>query len=279
MSEPTDRPSPSPAEDLSPKAAPPSRRQIAKQRRRALVEGLPRLTRWFVEDGIRAVVAFIPVLVGAWIMNAFITDDRTGEVIYYIGILAIYLPIYALVTMVAFVGVKGSQLRQAMAVSRGSAVIRHETALVPGTYLRPRTSSVGGDGASWPMMVALTAIVVVVLLVTNPSLHSHPGVVAASLALVAGAWFGTLVAYAVHVARVDLLDGGLKFPGDQDPEDRTFSDYLYLALTTQASLGPGDVSLTTARMRRTISGHVLVSYLFNTLVLAMLVSLLVTVSV
>ena len=79
--------------------------------------------------------------------------------------------------------------------------------------------------------------------------------------------------YAVHVARLDAVGGGLRFPGDD--EERAFSDYLYLALAVQASFGPSDVQVTSRRMRRTLTGHMLIGWVFNTVVVASIVSLLV----
>lgn len=144
--------------------------------------------------------------------------------------------------------------------------------------MRRTDRGVGGDGSSWPILLALGSLVVAIWLIISDSTRETPFLVATSMLMVVFAWGGSLIAYAVHVARLDTVHGGLRFPeATTTPEaDRTFSDYLYLAVGLQATFGPSDVQVTTHRMRRTLSGHMLVGWIFNTVVVAALVSILVS---
>lgn len=53
-----------------------------------------------------------------------------------------------------------------------------------------------------------------------------------------------------------------------------FSDYLYVGLMGQATFGTTDVAITSALLRRTMTAQSLVAFVFNTVVVAMLVSLM-----
>lgn len=63
----------------------------------------------------------------------------------------------------------------------------------------------------------------------------------------------------------------LVFPGTETPK---YSDYLYFALGVSASFGPSDVSVRSAEIRRRMSLHTLVAFVFNTVILASVVAAL-----
>ena len=60
--------------------------------------------------------------------------------------------------------------------------------------------------------------------------------------------------------------GGLKFPGDDKPD---YWDFVYFAFTMGAASQTSDVSITAKRMRRFVLAHTILSFLFNTTVLAL----------
>ncbi|MGD8214649.1 DUF1345 domain-containing protein [Aestuariimicrobium sp. Y1814] len=285
----TSQATPTAAPERAPAA--PSRRRQARERRRALVEGLPRRTALLAEDAIRANVSLLPMVVAALVVNPTLPRETSADaIVYYMATFGGFLVCYAVLTLVAFVGLRGTTLRRALALSKRRAVLRRETSRLPFLYRRQRPDDVGGDGAMWPVFLAIIALLAVLALLVDRGLRSDVAGVVSTVMLVTGAWGGTLIAYALHLARMDHKTGGLRFPGDpaspgdpaasDDPggEDRVFGDYLYLGLTTQVSFGPGDVAVIAPRMRRTIAGHMFISYLFNTLVVAMMVSLLVSVA-
>ena len=62
---------------------------------------------------------------------------------------------------------------------------------------------------------------------------------------------------------------GLQFPGGGDPD---YWDFLYFSFTIGAAVQTSDVAITTPRMRRLVLGHTVVSFLFNTTILAIAVN-------
>ncbi|GAA4989153.1 DUF1345 domain-containing protein [Kineococcus glutinatus] len=88
--------------------------------------------------------------------------------------------------------------------------------------------------------------------------------------LVVAAWCTMAVTYAADYAR-RAADGGLDFPGAEPP---AFADFLYFSVGVSTTFGTTDVTVTTRAVRRTVLGHSLVAFGFNTVVLALLVSAL-----
>jgi len=83
--------------------------------------------------------------------------------------------------------------------------------------------------------------------------------------------FMMLTAYAVHYARKQALAVGLEFPSTPAPN---FTDYLYLAGQVATTFGASDVAVTTSAMRRTVGIHSLLAMAYNTVIVALLVSVL-----
>ena len=62
---------------------------------------------------------------------------------------------------------------------------------------------------------------------------------------------------------------GLDYPGD-GPD--TFSDFLYVSIQLSTTFATSDVSVTTARARRLVSVHSVIAFAFNSVIVALLVS-------
>lgn len=124
---------------------------------------------------------------------------------------------------------------------------------------------------SWSVHVSILALLVVGGILVTPALRGSQSVLLVSLAMVAGSWVNVLVTYGVHYARLDTRTRGFSFPGGQA---REFVDYLYLALAVQTTFGPTDVSVTSATARRAVMGHSALSFVFNSVLVAMIVALL-----
>ncbi|HJS86208.1 MAG TPA: DUF1345 domain-containing protein [Acetobacteraceae bacterium] len=65
-------------------------------------------------------------------------------------------------------------------------------------------------------------------------------------------------------------DGGLEFPGEQHPD---YLDFVYFALVLGMTFQVSDVQITARKMRRLATVHGLLSFLFNTIILALSVNL------
>ena len=63
-------------------------------------------------------------------------------------------------------------------------------------------------------------------------------------------------------------------PGFPGGGERSFTDYLYFSLMVQTTFGATDVAVESPGMRRAVMTHGVVAFVFNTVIVAMLVSLL-----
>ena len=104
----------------------------------------------------------------------------------------------------------------------------------------------------------------------------RPTVVALALASVPLGWFMLHTLFAFHYANVyysarrgDKHAGGLSFPSTGEPRAWDFLYYSFVvAMTAQVS----DVSVLNTRMRRLTLAHGVISFFFNTIILAIAVN-------
>lgn len=128
-----------------------------------------------------------------------------------------------------------------------------------------------GTGPNIPAQWSGLAIGSVVGLVFSPNLLKQPCVVALSAGVVATSWLVTVVSYAVDYARITATAGGLTFPGD---EGVVFWDCVYLAAQVQTTFSSSDVTIETTLTRRIVTGHTLIAFAFNTVIIALLIAVL-----
>lgn len=104
--------------------------------------------------------------------------------------------------------------------------------------------------------------------------HALPHV-ALAVSTVVGGWLllPTVFAlsYASHFHRRG--GGGLAFPGADAQFQPGYADFLYVAFTIGATAQTSDVAVTTPAMRRLVLAHAVLSFAFNTAVLALAINL------
>lgn len=89
-------------------------------------------------------------------------------------------------------------------------------------------------------------------------------------------WVFTQIMFALHYAHDYYLaeatnkTGGLKFPGDHAPD---YGDFLYAACVIGTSGQPADVSFTSRTQRRVGLLHSVLSFFFNTVVVALTINI------
>jgi uncharacterized membrane protein len=98
---------------------------------------------------------------------------------------------------------------------------------------------------------------------------------AGCLIAVVSSWLLTHTAYTLRYAHLyyrddDEGEGGLDFPGKNDPNG---VDFAYFAFTLGMCFQTSDVAVTSHQIRRAVLAHALLSFLFNTAVLAVAVNL------
>jgi uncharacterized membrane protein len=104
---------------------------------------------------------------------------------------------------------------------------------------------------------------------------THQVLVVLSLIAAVSAWLLTHTSYALHYAHLYYRDdddgeGGLDFPGKQDPSGL---DFAYFSFTIGMCYQVSDVSIESRRLRQATLGHALLSFVFNTAVLALTINL------
>lgn len=170
---------------------------------------------------------------------------------------------HALVTWWAFRAREGEELRTALRVGDGWERQRAWWRLI------------GSDGPMWAIGIAFTAMVALGVLLGFKSVRGVDMLLAAGL-LVLASWLDVMITFAALYARLDLGKAGpmLRFPDDERP--RVFSDYVYVAITVMATFGVSDASVSHPRLRRQVATHSFIAFMFNTVIVAVLVSLVVT---
>jgi hypothetical protein len=91
---------------------------------------------------------------------------------------------------------------------------------------------------------------------------------------VISAWGVLHTSYALHYAyqyyRSEESAGGLDFPSGQSPDQL---DFAYFAFTIGTSFAVSDVNVTDRTIRRAVLGHQILSFFYNTSVLALVINL------
>ena len=127
------------------------------------------------------------------------------------------------------------------------------------------------------VFVSLVSIVLAISLV--PDVRDLETMRGASLAFMAAlgvisAWGVLHTSYALHYAylyyRSEESAGGLAFPGEESPDQL---DFAYFAFTIGTSFAVSDVDVTDSLMRRAVLGHQILSFFYNTSILATVISM------
>jgi uncharacterized membrane protein len=74
----------------------------------------------------------------------------------------------------------------------------------------------------------------------------------------------------LHLLSIQGIARGLNFPGEQSPKQ---SDFAYFAFTVGTSFAVSDVDVTSEAMRRATLGHQILSFFYNTAILATVISM------
>jgi uncharacterized membrane protein len=222
----------------------------------------------FASDVVRGTVAMIPAIVLTFVVEIVLiatTEITLGQL--YATVILLFWAIYAMtvifLTWRAFGALSPDELERRLVA----------TAPPTGRGRRMLWALFGGGAVSWALTGSVIAVVAVVYLALNSDVASSPFVTWTAVAAIAASWAVTATAYAVRIARENAVRGGADFPGDGHP---AFTEYIYLAVQIGTTFSSSDVSITSTRMRRVVTGNSIISFAFNTVIVALLVSVLIT---
>lgn len=237
----------------------------------APVTSPPGKLSWLHDEAKRAWVAVIPTMVITFTLSTVMGFTSRGDVWQTMWQATLwgwasFAAAHALLTWVAFRGRTGSDLAAAVGLEEQRR--RRAKGLMSIGWVRWLAGS--ESAPSWSVQLSLMALVGTGALLVNSSLRTPLLMLSAAL-LVAASWVNVWMMFAVQYARMDLKHPGLVFAGEGE---RSFTDYLYLALSAQTTFGPGDVVISTSDLRRTMMTNSVVAFLFNSVILAVLVSLI-----
>jgi uncharacterized membrane protein len=102
--------------------------------------------------------------------------------------------------------------------------------------------------------------------------------VALTVGTIALSWFFVHLVFAIHYAHVYYMaedgdaahKGGLEFPEDNAPD---YWDFLYFSVGMGATSQTADVNIRSKELRRAATAHSLISFAFNTAILATMINL------
>jgi uncharacterized membrane protein len=153
----------------------------------------------------------------------------------------------------------------------------------PADAVRTRTRAGSEDpGRTIVYVVVLGASTVSLLSATFLSGHARtvaptegPLLIGLCLATVALAWLVTNTAFTLRYAHLYYREddegvGGVDFPGHEPP---TYFDFAYLAFTVGMCFQVSDVCVTSHQIRRTVLLHAVLSFVYNTTILAFVLNL------
>ncbi|MFB2572358.1 DUF1345 domain-containing protein [Micrococcus sp. IITD107] len=145
----------------------------------------------------------------------------------------------------------------------------------------PSERSIGfwriGSTLSWTVQLSFTALVVVVAMMLDPMIRGHLELRVLGVLVVAVSWGMLVIAQALAYARTYAKSSrsGVEFAGTSDP---VLSDFITLSVCISAMFGPADATLSGRSIRGRLRNHVLVSFAFNSMVVASLATLLLVTS-
>lgn len=133
------------------------------------------------------------------------------------------------------------------------------------------------------VVIVVVASLISLFLALNSGERPDPVEVAISLASVLLGWFTVQAMGALHYAYEYYqasgtggkgnsdLEGGLDFPGSDRPDGTAF---MYFSYTVGTSVATSDTKVTSNAMRRQVGVHLVFSHLYNTIILASAVNVM-----
>lgn len=226
--------------------------------------------RWLRSDGARywtsTALSLVVTISGAALSIAWrgVSPEPTveGLAVFYFAMWILFCGLYAALTWRVMRTIDGSRLADSLREDVQARQARRRSESLYGT---------GGPSAAVVLCVAALAAVLCTALL--PELRENTMTTVLAIAVVAATWVLLVTVYAVHYAREQANAGGLQFLGKEEG-DASFDDFAYLSVQVATTFATSDVTVTSTAMRREVTVHSVIAFAFNTVVVALLVSLL-----
>lgn len=127
----------------------------------------------------------------------------------------------------------------------------------------------GFDLTSWVLASVATALVLVAMTLAEPITRRSPLALALAGLIVVLAWAAMQISAALLLLRIDTEQPTLTFP---DPGPHSLSDHVYLATQLLTTFASSDVQIVSTAGRRAVTVLSISALVFNTVVVALLVS-------
>jgi uncharacterized membrane protein len=127
------------------------------------------------------------------------------------------------------------------------------------------------------MVTALGAFASIAAIVTELGTE-HRGATELTLATltIALSWAAVHTTFALHYAHDyyrGAAPGGLQFPSGEAPEDVDYWDFVYFSFVIGMTAQVSDVGITDKTIRRTATAHGVISFIYNTALVALMVNI------
>lgn len=166
---------------------------------------------------------------------------------------------YALLTFIAFRDRTGDAL---------ASLARHSS---PRTLLeRRRMQFFGTNEGSLAVTVAIVSLIFVAMLLLDPEVREVEWAVPAVLASVLSSWALIVTSFAVKYLREWAVASAITFEADSEPPQ--FSDFVFLAVQMSTGYAAGLGHFRTSAARRTATFHNVLAFIFNSVIIALLVT-------
>jgi uncharacterized membrane protein len=128
-----------------------------------------------------------------------------------------------------------------------------------------------------PLLTALGAFASLAAIVFElGNAHHNPAELMFATATVALSWAAVHTGFALHYAHDyyrGAKPGGLQFPSGDRDEHADYWDFVYFSFVIGMTAQVSDVGITDKTIRRTVTVHGIISFVFNTALLALMVNI------
>jgi uncharacterized membrane protein len=119
----------------------------------------------------------------------------------------------------------------------------------------------------------LASLAAIVVLLGGGEGKSDPAQLALAIGTIFLSWGFVHSIFGLHYAHEFYSEnpqGGLKFPGGEKPD---YWDFVYFSFVVGMTFQVSDVAVTSRRIRRTVTAHAIVAFLFNVALLAIMINI------